>query len=199
MTGPDLDAPALRRALDGLSRNLAERDVKAHIYVVGGAAMILAHRCFRATGDVDVLEVDRREEVLQAAEEVGREQGLPHDWLNDAVRRAPLPERRPDARPVVIHDSPHLSVTGASAEQLLAMKVRAGRPADRDDIKFLIDRLEISTLLHVKAIHDEVFPRSAIPQNNIEMVLDCLDEVRNPERFQHRRWTPPSRDPGYER
>ncbi len=169
-----LEAPALRRAFDGLSRQLAEHDIKAHIYVVGGAAMILSHRCLRATGDVDVLEVDRRDEVLQAAGEVAREQGLPRDWLNDAMRTAPWP----DTRPVVVYDSPHLSVTGASAEQLLAMKVRAGRPGARDDIQILIRRLGISTLQHVEAIHNAVFPRDHIPETNMEVIMDCLDCAR---------------------
>ncbi len=141
--------------------------------------MILAHRCLRATGDVDVLEVDRRDEVLQAAGDVARELGLPRDWLNDAVRTAPWPVPRPDTRPVVVYDSPHLSVTGASAEQLLAMKVRAGRPGARDDIQFLIRRLDISTLQHVEAIHHAVFPRDHIPETNIEVIMDCLDRVRD--------------------
>ena len=42
-----LDRQALQHAFDGLSRHLAERGIKAHIYViyvVGGAAMVLAHR-----------------------------------------------------------------------------------------------------------------------------------------------------------
>ena len=43
----DLDGHALRRAFDGLSRQLAARDIKTHIYVVGGAAMVLAHRYAR--------------------------------------------------------------------------------------------------------------------------------------------------------
>ncbi len=174
-----LEGPALRRAFDGLSRQLAERDIKAHIYVVGGAAMILAHRCLRATGDVDVLEVDRRDEVLQAAGEVAREQGLPRDWLNDAVRTTPWLAPRPDTRPVVVYDSPHLSVTGASAEQLLAMKVRVGRPGAHDDIQFLIRRLDISTLQHVEAIHHAVFPRDHIPETNMGVIIDCLDRVRD--------------------
>ena len=132
-----LDGQALRRAFDGLSLQLAARDVKAHIYVVGGAAMILAHRSTRATRDVDALAIDRRDDVLEAAGEVAREQGLTLDWLNDAVRTAPWPTPRPDSRAAVVYDSPHLAVTGASAEHLLAMKVRAGRPADIDDINSL--------------------------------------------------------------
>ena len=174
----ELDAQALRRAFDGLSRQLAARNIKAHIYVVGGAAMILAHRSTRATQDVDALAIDRREEVLEAAGEVAREQGLSLDWLNDAVRTAPWPTPRPDTRAAVVYDSPHLVVTGASAEQLLAMKVRAGRPADIDDIELLIRRLGVSTLQHVEAIHHAVFPRDRIPETNMEVIIDCLDRVR---------------------
>ena len=53
-------AGALQRALDGLARRLGARDIKAHIYVVGGAAMVLAHRSERFTRDVDALAIDRR-------------------------------------------------------------------------------------------------------------------------------------------
>ncbi|MCY4187489.1 MAG: hypothetical protein OXD30_03295, partial [Bryobacterales bacterium] len=133
----------------------------------------------RATRDVDVLTIDRRDEVLAAAGEVAREQGLSPDWLNDAVRTAPWPIPRPDARAAVVHDSPHLVVTGASAEQLLAMKVRAGRVGDRADIELLIRRLGISTLQHVESIHHAVFPHDSIPESHAEMILDCPPRVRD--------------------
>ena len=174
-----LDGPALLCAFAGLSRCLEARDVKAHIYVVGGAAMILAHRSARLTRDVDALAIDRRDDVLEAAREVAREQGLSSDWLNDAVRTGPWPTPRPDTRAAMIYSSPHLVVTGASARQLLAMKVRAGRAGDEEDIELLIRRLGISTLLHVEAIHREVFPHDSIPERNVEMILDCLDRVRD--------------------
>ena len=171
------------RAFEGLSRQLAERDIRAHIYVVGGAAMILAHRCQRVTRDVDALAIDRRDEVLEAAAEVAREQGLAANWLNDAVRTAPWPTPLPDTRASVVYNSPHLVVTGASAEQLLAMKVRAGRVVDRPDIEFLIRRLGISTLQHVEAIHRAVFPHDSIPESHMEAIMDCLDRVRDERRF----------------
>ena len=174
-----LDRQALQRVFDGLSHQLASREVRAHIYVVGGAAMVLAHRSTRLTRDVDALAIDRRDEVLEAAGEVAREQGLSPDWLNDAVRTAPWPTPRPDTRAAVVYDSPHLVVTGASAEQLLAMKVRAGRRGDRADIEFLVRRLGISTLQHVEAIHRAVFPHDPIPEENMEVILDCLQRVRD--------------------
>ena len=56
--------------------------------MVGGAALALAHRASGSTLDVDALALDHRAEVLAVAGEVAREQRLPPDWLNDAVRRA---------------------------------------------------------------------------------------------------------------
>ena len=174
-----LDRRAIQKAFSGLSRNLGVRDVRAHIYVVGGAAMVLAHRASRATRDVDALAIDRREEVLAAAGEVAREQALPLDWLNDAVHTASWSATGPDARAAVAYDSPHLVVTGASAEHLLAMKVRAGRASDEPDIEFLIRRLGISTLQHVEAIHRAAFPHDPIPERNMEVILECLQRVRD--------------------
>lgn len=127
------------------------------------------------SGFPDPLAIDRREEVLEAAAMVADEQGLSPDWLNGAVRTAP----RPDARAAVVYDSRNLVVTGASAEQLLAMKVRAGRAADSEDLKLLIRRLGISTLLHVQAIHGAVFPHDPIPERNMELIMDCLQRVRD--------------------
>lgn len=190
-----LDRQALQRALDGLSRHLAERDVRAHVYVVGGAAMVLAHGSARLTRDIDALAIDRRDEVLAAAEEVADEHGLAPNWLNDAVRTAQWPTPRQMGRTSVVYDSPHLVVTGASAEQLLAMKIRAGR----EDIELLIRRLGISTLLHVQAIHDAVFPHDSIPERNMEIIIECLERVEHGRHLGPDRGTRPSRDFGPER
>ena len=194
-----LDRQALQRALDGLSRHLAERDIRAHIYVVGGAAMVLAHGSARLTRDVDALAIDRREEVLDAAHRVAEELGLARSWLNDAVRTAPWPTPRQEGRTAVVYDSPHLVVTGASAEQLLAMKIRAGREADREDIELLIRRLGISTLLHVQAIHDAVFPHDSIPERNMEIIIECLERVEDARHLGPDHGARHSRDFGPER
>ncbi len=78
MTGsPDkerpLDMEAIERALEALSKRLRDRELRAHVYIVGGAAMILARRRSKATVDVDALMIDQRTTVLEAAREVARE------------------------------------------------------------------------------------------------------------------------------
>ena len=76
----------IERAFEGLSRELAQRGVRAQLYVIGGAAMLLAHRRSRSMMDVDALSIDPRDEVLACAAQVSRDQHLSAHWLNDYAR-----------------------------------------------------------------------------------------------------------------
>lgn len=168
----------IERALEGLSRELARRGVRAHLYVIGGAAMLLAHRRSKATMDVDALSIDPREEVLACAAQVSRDQHLSAHWLNDYARTI-MPAHTPDTRAPVVFESPNLVVTGASARHVLAMKVRAGRDSDGQDIELLIQILGISNMQHVEAIHRSVYPHDEIPARSAGLVQRCLDRVRH--------------------
>ena len=167
----------IERALEGLSQALAQRGVRAHLYVIGGAAMLLAHRRSRATMDVDALSIDPRDEVLACAAQVSRDQHLSAHWLNDYARTI-MPAHTPDTRAPVVFESPSLVVTGASARHVLAMKVRAGRDSDGRDIELLIQILGISSMQHVEAIHRAVYPHDDIPERSIGLVQRCLDRIR---------------------
>jgi hypothetical protein len=50
-----LDADRVRELLQELSGRLAARGVKANVFVVGGAAMVLVYDDTRSTRDVDAL------------------------------------------------------------------------------------------------------------------------------------------------
>lgn len=160
---PRFDKDAIEQAFDALSDRLRERGVRATVYIVGGAAMILAHRRSETTLDVDALIMDPRDTVLDAAREVARACGLADDWLNDRVRTVPHMPRRPDKRAITLYDSPYLVVTGASAPYLLAMKVRAGRQSDETDIKNLLRQLSLRTMSEVREIHNALFPNNPLP------------------------------------
>ena len=172
----------IKAAFEALERKLAERDVRAHVYVVGGPAMAMAYRRSRRTMDVDALTIDQREAVLEASAEVGRELGLGPGWLNDDVRTQARMEVTPDARARVLHDSPHLVVTGVSETHLLAMKVHAARRADEEEIKWLIERLQLRTMAAIEDIHRKVFPEDEIPRRGYERIGRLLREVRNEAR-----------------
>ena len=85
-SGRPLDRKALERAFEGLEKQLASQEVRAHVYLVGSAVLLMAHRRSRTTMDVDALAIDPRDTVLAGARAVVREQELPEDWLNDQVR-----------------------------------------------------------------------------------------------------------------
>ena len=195
--GDVLDRATLRRAFSSLARHLAALGVRAHIYIAGSAPLLMAHRRSRTTMDVDALEIDPREPVLESARAVAREQGLPDDWLNDQIRFVPILPPRQDPRAEVLFDSEFLVVTGASPAHILAMKVRAARSRDLEDIKLLARELGITTMAQVREVHSKVYPYDGVPVGVVERVEACLAELRQERR------TPAARRPrgkaGYER
>lgn len=172
--GP-LGREELERAFEALSDRLAARGVRAHLYVVGGAAMLLAHRRSASTTDVDALVIDPRSTVLEEAKAVGRAHGMDDNWLNDRVVRVPgMAGRRPDETPEMLYSSPNLVVTGASARHMLALKVRAGRETDADDIALLIRKLGIRYMSEVREVHRAVFPEDELRKRAEDLVSKVL-------------------------
>ena len=197
--GRPLDRATLERAYSSLARHLAGRGVRAHIYVAGSASLVLAHRRSESTLDVDALEIDPRGPVLESAREVAREQGLPDDWLNDQIRFVPILPARQGPRAEVLFDSESLVVTGASPAHILAMKVRAARPGDLEDIKLLARELGITRMAEVREVHDAVYPYDGIPWRAAERVAECLAELRHERGGRQARRPRSLRKAGYER
>ena len=75
MTG-SLDRDRLGRLLDALNDRLRRANVRASLYLVGGAAMLLAYGRTRATSDVDVRIDAANEAVTAAVADVAAEHGL---------------------------------------------------------------------------------------------------------------------------
>lgn len=93
--------------------------------------------------------------VLDEARAVADELGLPQWWLNEQASAYVAPGG--DAAAPRVFDHPGLRVSAASPEHLLAMKALAARRRDADDIRFLIERLNLSTVEEVLALCAEVF------------------------------------------
>ena len=173
-----LDRETIRTAFEALAQRLAARQTRGHIYVVGGAAMVMAHRRSKSTLDVDALTIDPREAILDAAREVAVEQGLDPDWLNDEVRRIGVLPYPTETTPKVLFDSPFLVVTGASARHMLAMKIRTGRARDERDIKLLLRQLGVKSMRDVREIHSSVYPHDGIPWRSAARVEAILRSVQ---------------------
>ena len=153
-----LDRDTLHQLFNELADELAQAQVRACIYIIGGAAMTMAYQRDRATHDVDARIDDGHQVVLTAVRTIARRHGLPTTWLNEQAT-AYLPVA-PDRRAPVVFDSPHLIITGASAEHLLAMKLEAARRADQADIAMLLQTLGIQDAPAAMAIHADLFPHS---------------------------------------
>ena len=170
MTGA-LDRDRLGRLLDALDDRLRRMKVRASLYLVGGAAMLLAYGRTRATSDVDARIDAAHEAVIAAVADVAAEHGLEYDWLNQQAA-ACIPSGA-DRRAPTLYSTPNLVITGASAEHLLAMKLEAGRRTDVDDIRLLLDRLGIEEPEVAARIHAHLFPSSA-RRERVERLLWTL-------------------------
>ena len=153
-----LDRDTLHQLFDELADELARAQVRAHVYIIGGAAMTMAYQRDRATHDVDDRIDDGHEAVLAAVRTIARRHGLPTTWLNEQATSY-LPAA-PDRRAPVVFDTPHLVITGASAEHLPAVKLEAARRTDQPDIASLLRTLGIRDADAAMAIHADLFPDS---------------------------------------
>ena len=166
-----LDREALVELLDELARRLERRKVRAQIYVIGGAAMSLAFDRSRTTHDVDVRVDSGHGALVEAVREIARERGLPESWLNEQAT-ANIP-RLPDTRAKTVYESEYLTITGASAEHILAMKLEAGRATDVEDVATLVERLDITAPKEALAIHGRLFPDSG-RRDRVEEILGTV-------------------------
>ena len=158
-----------REALLGLFGELADhlrRDgVRGHIYVIGGAAMALGYRRGRTTKDVDARVTNHGPEhasVMEAVREIARKHDLPENWLNETATM--FTPRAEDPRARTVFSSQHLTVTGASAEHMLAMKLQAGREGDLEDIDTLLTHLKIASSEDALKLYAQVFPTTPVSE-----------------------------------
>lgn len=173
MTEPLLDRERLRRAFDVLASKLARRGVVGEVHVFGGAAMVLVFDARAATRDVDALfEPDGP--MLEAAREVGDELGLPRSWLKDQASSY-VSGRAGRGTPV--YDHPNLRVMTTLPEHLLAMKARAARAVrDADDLRILLESLDIQTIEAVKDVVERFFPGEPLSPRSRQLIEDVLAE-----------------------
>jgi predicted nucleotidyltransferase len=167
-------------ALKELSRNLEAKGLKGDIYLVGGAALVVAYDAKRQTRDVDAVFAPKTE-VRKAAEEVAKLRGLKDDWINDAVKNY-VPGQK-DVNASIVLDEPGLRVMAAAAEPLLAMKLLAARREDEADIRFLCDYLKIESADDAIAVLTKYYSDKVIlPRSKfmIEEMFETREKEKSP-------------------
>lgn len=167
----ELDAPRIRELLGELDRRLSAVGIAATVYVVGGAAISLqlSHEQ-RRTYDIDAITTNDR--LADIVAHMSDELGLPEQWLNGRARPflPPIP-----ADLLEPPKSPGLRVHVASLEQLLAMKLAAGRARDRPDIVALATALQITPQAAIRMTL-ETYGRDALE------LLTTLEDVAHDAR-----------------
>ncbi|MDI6757252.1 MAG: DUF6036 family nucleotidyltransferase [Endomicrobiia bacterium] len=165
-------------SLKELSKNLEARGIKGDIYLVGGAALVVAYDAKRQTKDIAAVFAPKTE-VRKAAEEVAKLRGLKDDWMNDAVKNY-VPGKK-DVNASIILDEPGLRVMAAAAELLLAMKLLAARREDEADIRFLCDHLKIESADNALAVLTKYYPDKVILPRS-KFMTEEMFETREKEK-----------------
>jgi hypothetical protein len=151
-----LDEVRVRSLLAELGERLVGRGIEAEIYVVGGAAMMLAYDRTRVTRDIDAVGVPQEEIDIEVAAIAADHRDLDSDWLN--ARVLPLLPRSIDSDRIEVMGAPGITVNVASPRHLLAMKARAARGRrDLDDLWVLCQVLALTEVDQVWEICTEVW------------------------------------------
>jgi hypothetical protein len=151
-----LDEVRVRSLLAELGERLVGRGIEAEIYVVGGAAMMLAYDRTRVTRDIDAVGLPQEEIDIEVAAIAADHRDLDSDWLN--ARVLPLLPRSIDADRIEVMGAPGITVNVASPRHLLAMKARAARGRrDLDDLWVLCQVLALTEVDQVWEICTEVW------------------------------------------
>lgn len=168
-----LDRDTIDRIFRRLGERLASRGVVADLYVFDRATMAMAYDARLATRDIDALFVPHGV-VLAEAQTVGEEFGLPTWWLNDQA--SAYVARHKDAKSTTVFNHPGLRVQAASPDHMFAMKVLAARRRDADDIKILVDLLDLASPEEALALCADIFPEEPVPDRAKLLLEDVFRE-----------------------
>ena len=169
-----LDEARVRSLLVELGERLEGRGIEAEIYVVGGAAMMLAYDRKRVTRDIDAVGVPQEEIDIEVAAVAADHRDLDPDWLN--ARVLPLLPRSIDADRIEVMGAPGITVNVASPRHLLAMKARSGRSdRDLDDIWVLCQVLGLTEVDEVWEICTQVWGGDFIREDVRSVITDDLN------------------------
>jgi hypothetical protein len=163
----------IHKAFMRLGEILRDRRVTGEIDVFGGAAMVLGFDFRRATQDLDSLVTSGRGQVMQAAEEVGKELHLPPSWLNEQA---------------TIYLSKHKEFSFFKtypSEAQFGLRVLLARPeyvyaAAVDDIKHLALHLNRTSAEDLLSLLKYYYPNEQITPERVLQVTELARKLHAP-------------------
>jgi hypothetical protein len=169
-----LTAPRIRQLLEALNAELALEAVRGELFLAGGAVMCLVFHAREATKDIDALLVPARE-LRRAAQAIGEREGLPADWLNDAVKGFFSESGRFE----VYEEFSHLRISVPHPEYLLAMKCMAMRLGeefqDRGDVAVLLKILALRGMVDAESVLARYYPLDRYPARARYVLEELLE------------------------
>lgn len=167
------------RLLRELAQRLSAASIRAGIRVVGGAAIAFMNPDRHATRDIDALMLPDDEPIRRIAAQMAAEHDLPDDWINDAAKGFVPLVGLEDWHEVL--RTGEVSVSIGSTEMLLAMKLYANRGTrDVEDIEFLLERCEITSLNQAQEIYERYHAQDVITDSAAARIEDWLARKASP-------------------
>jgi hypothetical protein len=137
--------------------------------------MAMAYDAARVTRDVDV-DVDAvfvpHGIVLEEARKVAEDLGLPYWWLNEQA--SVYISGKEDASKRWVFDHPGLRVMAASPPHVFAMKARAARTRDVDDLRLLADIIGPNSAEEALRICAEFYPDELVSPRSTAVLLELF-------------------------
>ena len=163
------------KALKKLGEELKKQGFQGEIILTGGASMCLVHSARDMTKDVDAL-YEPKAVINEISEKIAKENNLPLDWLNDGVKGF-VNEK---IETVEFAQFGNLKVTTVTSEYLLAMKLMSARfiGQDYNDIKYLLNKLNIQTVLEAQNIIEKFYPVKLILPKTMYIIEQSLEEIK---------------------
>ena len=165
--------------LSQLNDKLRQNDKTASILLSGGATMALMFNRNRLTQDIDaVLLNGDKSGFRKIVAEVGLENELKEDWLNEAVKGYIDFNWKKQFVPTGFSN---LTVYHVPADKLLAMKLTAGRAysKDKEDAINLMKYLDINSIDEVTEILENSIPNNLLTAKTRYFTMEVFDEYTN--------------------
>ncbi len=187
-SGP-LNRTRLTELFEELDKELRHHPGRVVMYIAGGARMALGWKETRTTRDVDGVIREGHGAAVKAIAAVGRRHGLTDSWMNEEMT-AGLPQGSDPGETTLFHGN-SLTVKGASASWMLAMKTAAGRAVDVADARTLIEHLEIGTTREVRELVTRLYPdmsdrKLTRVDGTLDKLADAIDTLVNNHRSKER-------------
>lgn len=168
-----MDRDEIYRRLNLLNNNLKEKEIKGELTIYGGAVMCLFFNSRRATKDIDGWFAPKSD-ISEAIKEVTKENNFDEDWLNDAVKG--FISKNDDVKLEI--EFSNLKIYRPKDEYLFAMKCMSCRIGfgenDERDIRFLIEKMGITSTEEAEEIIQDYFPPSLILPKTHFMLLEFI-------------------------